>query len=159
MAVQLCCWEQRWVTLLKFPNERSLQLWLLVPGCRPHFQPTNDSWRVDETYIKVKGEDKYLYRAIETEGQRQPPLPPNGTAIRREAEPSRVRQFPTEGNHTVETGLTTPPFASRRGADVASLHLWTFYSQPRGTHSSAKRFLRKTLLAAHTQSPRVINDG
>ena len=29
--------------------------------CRPHLIPTNDSWRVDETYIKVKGEDKYLY--------------------------------------------------------------------------------------------------
>lgn len=28
--------------------------------CRPHLRPTNDSWRVDETYIKVKGEWKYL---------------------------------------------------------------------------------------------------
>ncbi len=37
--------------------------------CRPHLKPTNDSWRVDETYIKVKGEDRYLYRAVETEGQ------------------------------------------------------------------------------------------
>jgi IS6 family transposase len=23
---------------------------------RRHFKPTNDSWRVDETYIKVKGQ-------------------------------------------------------------------------------------------------------
>ena len=36
--------------------------------CRPHLQPTNDSWRVDETYIKVKGEDKYLYRAVDSLG-------------------------------------------------------------------------------------------
>jgi transposase-like protein len=36
--------------------------------CRPHLQPTNDSWRVDETYIKVKGEDKYLYRAVDSDG-------------------------------------------------------------------------------------------
>ena len=36
--------------------------------CRPHLKPTNDSWRVDETYIKVKGEDKYLYRAVDSEG-------------------------------------------------------------------------------------------
>jgi transposase-like protein len=28
--------------------------------CRPHLRPTNDSWRVDETYIEVKGEWKYL---------------------------------------------------------------------------------------------------
>jgi len=35
---------------------------------RPHLKPANDSWRVDETYIKVKGEWKYLYRAVDTEG-------------------------------------------------------------------------------------------
>ncbi len=35
---------------------------------RAHLRPTNDSWRVDETYIKVKGEWKYLYRAVDSEG-------------------------------------------------------------------------------------------
>ncbi|MFD0770114.1 IS6 family transposase, partial [Bacillus sp. CGMCC 1.60114] len=29
---------------------------------------TNDSWRVDETYIKVKGQWMYLYRAVDSEG-------------------------------------------------------------------------------------------
>ena len=28
----------------------------------------NDFWKVDETYIKVKGEWKYLYRAVDSEG-------------------------------------------------------------------------------------------
>jgi len=37
--------------------------------CRRHLKPTNDSWRVDETYIKVKGEDKYLYRAVDSQGK------------------------------------------------------------------------------------------
>ena len=37
--------------------------------CRKHLRPTNDSWRVDETYVKVKGQWKYLYRAIDSEGQ------------------------------------------------------------------------------------------
>jgi transposase, IS6 family len=35
---------------------------------RRHLKPINDSWRVDETYIKVKGEWMYLYRAVDSEG-------------------------------------------------------------------------------------------
>jgi transposase-like protein len=37
--------------------------------CRVHLKPTNKSYRTDETYIKVKGEDKYLYRAVDSTGQ------------------------------------------------------------------------------------------
>ena len=36
--------------------------------CRTHLRPTNDSWRVDETYIEVKGQWKYLYRAVDSSG-------------------------------------------------------------------------------------------
>ncbi|WP_068820418.1 IS6 family transposase [Phormidesmis priestleyi] len=35
---------------------------------RPDLNPTNDSWRVDETYIQVKGAWKYLYRAVDSMG-------------------------------------------------------------------------------------------
>ena len=35
---------------------------------RRHLKLTNDSWKVDETYIKVKGKWKYLYRAVDSEG-------------------------------------------------------------------------------------------
>ena len=31
-------------------------------------QLRNDSWRVDETYVKVKGVWKYLYRAVDSRG-------------------------------------------------------------------------------------------
>jgi IS6 family transposase len=35
---------------------------------RRHLKQTNDSWRVDETYIKVQGQWMYLYRAVDSKG-------------------------------------------------------------------------------------------
>lgn len=35
---------------------------------RRHLRPTTDSWRVDETYVKVKGKWKYFYRAVDLNG-------------------------------------------------------------------------------------------
>ncbi len=72
--------------------------------CRPHLLPTNDSWRVDETYILVKGAWKYLYRAVDSEG------------------------------NTLD-----------------------FLHSAKRDAKAAERFFRKTLNAAHTQQPRVIN--
>jgi transposase, IS6 family len=36
--------------------------------CRPHLKACNDSWRVDETYMKIKKVWMYLYRAVDSEG-------------------------------------------------------------------------------------------
>ena len=33
-----------------------------------HLRQTNDSWRIDETYIKIKGQWMYLYRAVDSKG-------------------------------------------------------------------------------------------
>src|SRR5438045_9313120 len=35
---------------------------------RPHLKSTNKSWRVDETYVRIKGRWFYLYRAIDSAG-------------------------------------------------------------------------------------------
>ena len=40
----------------------------LEKRCRPYLNATNDSWRVDETSIKVKKIWTYLYRAVDSEG-------------------------------------------------------------------------------------------
>ncbi len=40
----------------------------LEQRCRPHLKTATDSWRVDETYIKVKKEWVYLYRAVDSQG-------------------------------------------------------------------------------------------
>jgi len=37
--------------------------------CRVHLKRTNKSYRVDETYIRIKGQDRYLYRAVDSTGQ------------------------------------------------------------------------------------------
>jgi len=36
--------------------------------CRPYLTATNDSYRVDETYIKIKKQWYYLYRAVDSKG-------------------------------------------------------------------------------------------
>jgi len=49
--------------------------WVQVYGpeldkrCRPQLKRTNRSWRLDETYIKVKGQERFLYRAVDSSGQ------------------------------------------------------------------------------------------
>jgi transposase-like protein len=50
----------RWVQRYAPEMERRL---------RSRLRPTNDSWRVDETYIRVKGKWVYLYRAVDSTGQ------------------------------------------------------------------------------------------
>jgi transposase-like protein len=35
---------------------------------RGHLKPTNQSWRVDETYVRVHGRWCYLYQAIDSRG-------------------------------------------------------------------------------------------
>jgi transposase, IS6 family len=49
----------RWVQRYAPEMERRL---------RSKLKPTNDSWRVDEMYVRVKGKWVYLYRAVDSVG-------------------------------------------------------------------------------------------
>ena len=56
-------------------DHTTIQRWVqryapeLEKRCRPHLRPINDSYRVDETYIKIKGRWSYLYRVVDSTGQ------------------------------------------------------------------------------------------
>lgn len=58
-----------------FVDHSSINRWaiqflpLLEKVFRKHKRPVSGSWRMDETYIKVKGAWKYLYRAVDKEGK------------------------------------------------------------------------------------------
>lgn len=58
-----------------FVDHSSINRWairflpLLEKVFRKHKRPVGGSWRMDETYIKVKGVWKYLYRAVDKEGK------------------------------------------------------------------------------------------
>jgi transposase-like protein len=42
----------------------------LEQAWRGHRRPVGKSWHLDETYVKVKGEWRYFYRAVDGAGQR-----------------------------------------------------------------------------------------
>ncbi len=52
-------------TIMRWVHQYGLELDKIIRG---HLKQINDSWRVDETYIKVKGQWMYLYRAVDSEG-------------------------------------------------------------------------------------------
>jgi transposase, IS6 family len=51
-------------TIMRWVHQYDPELYKRV---RCYLKVTNDSWRVDETYIKVKGQWMYLYRAVDSE--------------------------------------------------------------------------------------------
>jgi transposase-like protein len=57
-TIASCIW--RWVQVYGPEIDRR---------CRPYLKRTNRSWRLDETYINVKGRDRFLYRAVDSTGQ------------------------------------------------------------------------------------------
>jgi len=112
-----CCWYLRYPLsyrdLEELMIERGLHIdhttiyrWVqhyapeLQKRCQPYLKMTNDSWRVDETYVKVKKRWMYLYRAVDSQGNTLEFLltsPPSSKPISRSASCKR-RVNLTRGN-------------------------------------------------------------
>ena len=89
-ATEVILWAVRWYLMFSI-SYRDLELMLRDRGAgadhttlfrwiqayaaeleqriRPHLRPSNGSWRVDETYVRVRGRWIYLYRAVDNRGQ------------------------------------------------------------------------------------------
>ena len=86
---EIILWGVRWYCryaisyrdLKEMMEERGLEIFHTTPyrwvqeyapeidkRTRPYLKQSNDSYRVDETYVKVKGQWKYLYRAVDSKG-------------------------------------------------------------------------------------------
>jgi hypothetical protein len=77
---------------------------------RSRLKPTNDSWRVDETYIRIKSKWRYLYRAVGLH-RRDPRLSPLGQAGR-----GRSKKLPGQSigiNRTISPRMSSTPRFSR----------------------------------------------
>src|SRR3984957_20006498 len=73
--------------------------------CVRQLKPTNKSWRIDETYIRVQGRWCYLYRAIDSTGATIDFLL---SALRDAAAAQRLfRQAPSDPSHTQPRVINT----------------------------------------------------
>lgn len=80
---------------------------------RRHRRAVGRRWRVDETYIKVRGQWKYLYRAVDSTGQTIDFL----LTVKRDA-PAALRFFRTSIRHHGEPETVT---TDKRSANTAAL--------------------------------------
>ena len=80
-------------------------------GCAVILKPTNKPWRVDETYIRIKGRWCYLYRAVDS----------TGATI--DFVPSGLRDA-TADQHLFRKALTDPAHPQPRVINTDPAHLY-----------------------------------
>ena len=116
--------------------------------CCSYLKPTNDLWRVDETYIKVKGKWKYLYRAVDLAGNT---LDFMLNAKRDAKAAKRFLRKVINASHTIEPRVITvdknaayPPAIEALKADE---------SLPKSTETRQIKYLNNLVEMNHSQYP------
>jgi transposase-like protein len=121
---------------------------------RPHLRRTNGSWRVDETYIRVKGEWVYLYRAVDAAGQTIDFLlsPKRDAAAARRFFRKALKQSHTVSPRTItvdkNTAYPTAMKAMKRGGQ-----LWRF------AKVRQVKFLNNIVEQDHRRIKRLVRPG
>ncbi|EDX83392.1 hypothetical protein S7335_572 [Synechococcus sp. PCC 7335] len=122
--------------------------------CRRYLKPTNDSWRVDETYVKVKGVWKYLYRAVDSAGNTLDFM----LSAKRDAKAAkRFLRKVLNASHTIEPRAITvdknaayPPAINELKADEVL---------PEATKTRQSNYLNNTVEQDHRFIKRRVNPG
>ena len=122
--------------------------------CRRYLKPTNDSWRVDETYIKIKGVWKYLYRAVDSAGNTLDFM----LSARRDAKAAkRFLRKVLNASHTIDPRVITvdknaayPPAIEALKADEAL---------PETTETRQSKYLNNTVEQDHRFIKRRVKPG
>src|SRR5450631_1598624 len=98
----------------------------LEKRCRPHLKACNDSWKVDETYIKIKKVWTYLYRAVDSEGNTLEFL----LSPTRDAEAAK-RFFLKALHSTAASAPQAHPFEEQMAQSTTLTDITVFKSAPR----------------------------
>jgi IS6 family transposase len=121
---------------------------------RRHLRPCNGSWRVDETYIKVRGMWTYLYRAVDSLGQTIDFL----LSARRDASASRrffrkaLRQPHTVNPRTITVDKNPSYPRSVRDLKQAG-QLWRF------SRLRQRKYLNNIIEQDHRRIKRLVRPG
>jgi transposase-like protein len=121
---------------------------------RPHLRLSNGSWRVDETYVRVKDRWTYLYRAVDSRGQTTDFLLP---AKRHVETAKRFFRKALRHPHTVNPRTITvdknPAYSFAIGQMKAADELW------RRSRLQQCRFLHNIVEQDHRRVKRLVRPG
>ena len=122
--------------------------------CRLYLKATNDSWRVDETYIKIKGVWKYLYRAVDSAGNTLDFM----LSAKRDAKAAkRFLKQVLNAPHTVEPRVVTVDKNAAYPPAVAGLKVDE--ALPKSTETRQSKYLNNIVEQDHRFIKRRVKPG